>query len=703
MKLENVMKRANPFFAHSPHFPRFITWISGLLLAGFLIPSLIAGQAGPGRNLQIDDLFGLSEVGDPRLSPDGQWVAYTVSTMDPKANQEETAIWMVPSSGGEAIRMTAAGYSARDPRWSPDGKYLSFEADRDEGNDQVWAFDRRGGDARQLTAVKQGIQTYVWSPDGKRILLTIQDPEPDELGEPEKGKDKPPRPWVIDRLQFKRDEIGYLDRRRTHLYVFDLDSKSLTQITSGDFDDSGAVWSPDGKLVAFVSNRTEDPDRNSNTDIWIVSADNSDQGKTLLQLTTNPGQDTEPAWSPDGKTIGYVTNLQPDLIWYATNRLATVPSKGGPARILAPALDRNVSNPRFSSDSASIRFLIEDSGESQLARVSLPTGEVEHISSGSRVVQGFDSAGDDRFVLLVSEPQLPSEVFSLSGGRLAQLTFTNQGLLRQLKLSRVENVHFPSRDGTEIEGFIYLPPDYNEHLTYPTLLRIHGGPVMQFDFSFDFEAQLFAANEYVVVLVNPRGSSGYGQDFSMGIYRNWGRKDFEDVMAGVDFAIRQGYADPNRLGVGGWSYGGILTNYVITQTDRFKAAISGASEVLYVANYGHDHYQYEWEKELGLPWENRELWERLSPFNSVQKIVTPTLILCGSEDWNVPLQNSEQLYEALKRLGRTTQLVVYPGEHHGLQVPTFLKDRLERYLDWYGRFVKGGLGAASGVRGQPAN
>jgi dipeptidyl aminopeptidase/acylaminoacyl peptidase len=223
------------------------------------------------------------------------------------------------------------------------------------------------------------------------------------------------------------------------------------------------------------------------------------------------------------------------------------------------------------------------------------------------------------------------------------------------------------------------------------VLRIHGGPVSQHDFGFHFEAQLFAASGYVVVMPNPRGSSGYGQDFSLAIWRAWGEKDYEDVMAGVDHVIEQGYADPERLGVGGWSYGGMLTNHVIVRTDRFKPAVTGASASLYVANYGHDQYQRWWEYELGLPWqeESRKLWERLSPFNKVEKIVTPTLIVGGEEDWNVPIINSEHLYEALKRLGRTTQLVVYPGEHHNIETPSYLKDLYERWLEWYAEHVKG--------------
>jgi dipeptidyl aminopeptidase/acylaminoacyl peptidase len=227
-------------------------------------------------------------------------------------------------------------------------------------------------------------------------------------------------------------------------------------------------------------------------------------------------------------------------------------------------------------------------------------------------------------------------------------------------------------------------------MKYPTLLRPHGGPVGQYEWSFSFEAQLFAANGYAVLLPNPRGSSGYGQKFCEAIFADWGNKDYEDVMAMVDYAVAKGIADPAKLGVGGWSYGGIMTNYVITKSgDRFKAAISGASEALYVANYGHDHYQKLWEWELGLPWEARALWEKLSPYNQVQKIVIPTLWIGGEKDWNVPIINSEQMYQSMKRLGRTTQLVVYPGEHHGISKPSYLKDRFERYLGWYGQYIKG--------------
>ncbi len=652
-----------------------------VLTCALVLPTSATTQTRP---ITVDDLFQIKSVGSPEISPEGKWVAYTVRATSLEDEKSETRVWMIPSQGGPAIPMTAAGYSASSPRWSPDGKYLSFTASRGDSKTQVWVLNRLGGEAQQLTEVEQGISAYEWSPDGTKLLLTIRDAEEEEEGEEES---KTQKPWVIDRLQFKRDGTGYLTGdRHTHLYVFEVDSKELKQITSGDFDEGQASWSPDGARVAFVSNRTGNPDGNSNSDIWVVRTDNADKGQTLLQVTTNPGADNGPAWSPDGELITFVTVTEPEAIWYATNHLAVASLDGSDPEVLTESLDRNVRSPCFSPDGEAIYFGLEDSAEDHLAIIDLQSGDIKRPLSGQLSARSFAFGPNGMIAALASRTDLPSEVFLLEQGKLSQLTHVNGDFLSGVTLAEVKNVQFPSRDGTEIEGFIYLPPGYDEAMRYPTLLRIHGGPVSQYRHSFSFDAQLFAAHGYVVVLTNPRGSSGYGQSFSQALWADWG--DYEDVMAGVDYAIEQGFADPDRLGVGGWSYGGILTDHVITKTDRFKAAITGASEVLYVANYGHDHYQLQWEKELGLPWENREAWERISPFNRVENIMTPTLVMGGEQDWNVPIQNSEQLYQALKRLGRDVQLVVYPGQSHGLRVPSYQKDRLERYLAWYDRYVK---------------
>lgn len=285
-----------------------------------------------------------------------------------------------------------------------------------------------------------------------------------------------------------------------------------------------------------------------------------------------------------------------------------------------------------------------------------------------------------------------------AGGALTRITKVNDEFLAGIALGTTERFSARSADGTTIDGFLTRPPQAPAGQRLPTILRIHGGPVSQYSTGFNLEWQMLAAHGYAVVSANPRGSSGRGRDFSYAIWADWGNRDFQDVMAAVDHVIAMGVADPNRLGVGGWSYGGILTNYVITKTTRFKGAISGASEVNYLANYGHDHYQRQWEAELGLPWESPEVWMKLSPFYQVAKVKTPTLILCGQDDWNVPLVNSEQLYQALRRLGVPTELVIYPGQGHGIRRPSYQKDRYDRYLAWYDRYVKqaaSGTGAPS--------
>src|SRR5713226_1662493 len=311
------------------------------------------------RPIAGDDLFQIREVSDPQLSPDAQSVAYTVRTLLLKDDKSEQRIWAVPTAGGDAVPMTAEGVSSSHPRWSPDGKYLAFLSARNEGKTQVWLLNRSGGEAQRLTDTPQDVDDFVWSPDSTRLVLILRDPSEEELAaaktkDKEKDaaadKDKKPKtkkPWVIDRLQFKVDEVGYLDRRRTHLYVLDLAAKNLTQITSGDYDDGHPAWSPDGRLIAFASNRSKpDPDRTYNTDIWVVAADNTDKGAQLTQVTTNPGDDSHPAWSPDGKLIAYTTQLDPHLFQYATHHVAVSSASGGQARVLTQSFDRNATEPR---------------------------------------------------------------------------------------------------------------------------------------------------------------------------------------------------------------------------------------------------------------------------------------------------------------------------------------------------------------------
>jgi len=655
-----------------------------LVIALFFITPKAVSQASE-KPFSIDDAINLKNVRSPKISPDGKWIAFTVSELDLEKDKSETRIWMIPTGGGDAIPMTSKGYSASQARWSPDNKYLSFLAAKNDGKTQVWTLNLLGGEAQQLTKIKQGVSGHEWSPDGKRLLLSIRDPKPEELTK-DKKDDKKAKPFVVDRLQFKRDYKGYLDRYRTHLYTFVPGDSTAVQITSGDFDDLSPVWKPDGTSIAFVSNRTNNPDGNSNSDIWIVSADNTDKGKTLLQLTKNTNADTSPEWSPDGSHLTYTTITDKEAIWYATQKLAIIPATGGEPKILAEELDRNISQPKFSPDGKQIYFILEESGTSKIASIDASGKNFRRVIKGDISIRDYAMNGKFIFPLLGKSLQ-PHEIYSFKNDKLTKLTGCNDSIIVHQKKPIVQKIRFKSNDGTPIEGFVVKPIGFDPTMKYPLILWNHGGPVSQYEFSFHTISQLFAANGFVTLLINPRGSSGYGQAFSEIIFADWGNKDYQDVMAGVDYAINSGYVDEERLGVGGWSYGGMLTNYVITKSDRFKGAISGASASLYRANYGHDHYQLLWEMELGLPWENAEAWEKISPFNQVANIQTPTLWIGGSDDWNVPIINSEHMYQAMKRLGRETQLVVYPNEHHGLRRPSFIKDRYERYLNWFNKHV----------------
>ena len=641
--------------------------IAACVLVSFF-PAIAVAQPAPSslRPITVDDQFQVREVTDPQISSDGQWVAYTVSTLSLKDDEEKTRVWMVARTGGEAVPMTSKDESSEHPRWSPDGKFLAFLSKRNEGKTYVWILNRLGGEAEPLTETTQDVKDFAWSPDGKRLVLILRDPSPEDLlaakeknQEESEGKqitDKKPkgqRPWVVDRYQFKVDEVGYVERLRTHLYIFDVGSKTLTQITSGDFDDEHPAWSPDGKLLAFSSNRSSpDPDRNYDSNIWVVAADNTDKGAHLTQVTTNPGSDDSPAWSPDGKWIAYVTQLDPKLLVYATSHIAISSAAGGPAKILTWKFDRVSSEPHFSPDGNFVYFIADDDGTQNLCRVPASGGEIIRPIGGRLMLYDYSLSKSGDVAAQVTTVDRPSEIFTLAGGKLVQITHTNDDFLSHVKLTVPDYVKFKSKDGTTVAGYLYKPIDYVPGKKYPAILRPHGGPVWSYYAEYTHLAQLLAANGYVVLYPNPRGSTGYGLSYARAIDGDWGNKDFQDDMAMVDYAIAQGLADPDKLGVGGWSYGAISTDFIIAQTTRFKAAISGAGAALFSSLYGHDEYLRDYEYELGQPWKDRAAWDKISPFYKVENITTPTLFMGGDIDWNVPILGGEQMYQALKSLGR---------------------------------------------------
>ncbi|MBV9480147.1 MAG: S9 family peptidase [Acidobacteria bacterium] len=649
----------------------------------------------------LDDFAALREVADPQLSPDGEWVAYTVRTADSAQDKLISHIWLTNWEGTRHRQMTFSKEGESHPRWTPDGKYLSFLSSRGvEGeSDQVWLMPRDGGEGERITSFPGDVSDFAWSPDSQRLALIVADADPDKPGEGEKHK--PLKPIVIDRFYFQEDKIGYLRNLRNHLYVFDLSSRKAELLTPGKYYESQPAWSPDSKSIVFVSKREEDFDRNENWDLYLIVAE---RGAEARQLTTFKGKDSlpdwdaAPAWSHDGKWIAYAQGAEDRSIEYAVRHLAIISPSGGQPTLLTAALDRNISEPRWSADDNYIYFTIEDDRADRLARIRAQGGSLEDISSGRRELAAYNLGAHNRTIALISTPQLPAEVFAVEDGHARQLTRQNEELLEQLTLASTEEITFKSKDGTLVHGLMVKPPDFRPGMRYPTILRIHGGPVYQFSNEFSSEWQFFAAHGYVVVGANPRGSSGRGEAYAKAIYADWGARDSEDVLAAVDYAVAQGISDPTRLAVGGWSYGGMLTDQVIARDRRFKAATSGASIADIFAGYGTDQYVRDYENELGRPWEHPDVWVRVSyPFFHANQIVTPTLFLCGDKDANVPLLNSEQMYESLQSLRIPTQLIIYPGQYHEIAVPSYLRDRLARYLDWYDKYAKAPARAGKGA------
>lgn len=664
-----------------------------LLAATALVFATMPAQAN--RLLTFDDLYQVHDVDDPQISPDGKWVAYTVESVNAKADKHETHLWMASFDGSKTVQLTSRPKETEDhPRWSPDGRYLAFLSGRtdDKQNDQIWLMDRLGGEAQKITDFKGGVDDFSWSPDGKHLAIIATDEDKDAV-DPD-DKDKTQKPIVIDRFAFMQDVLGYQTTLRDHLYLFDVASHKSDILTPGAYYEELPAWSPDGKSIAFVSKRQKDFDRNDNWDIFVIAAQ---KGATAHAVTTYAGNDNGPgsfdtgsnlAWSPDGKFIAYWQGGDPKLIEYASNKLAIVPAAGGAPKILTPTLDRNVAGPVWADDGKSISFMVEDDRAQYLARVSTSGGPVQPIVTGREEISAF-TGSHGRYALLVNTLQAPPEVYAWDGKTPPRQISHQNEWLKGVNLAQVQEIAFKSKDGTDVHGFLMKPPGASGgHL--PTILRIHGGPQSQFPDEFSFEWQILAAHGYAVVAANPRGSTGRGQAYCAAIFANWGGPDVQDELAAVDYAVKTGVADPNRLGVGGWSYGGMLTNYVIASDTHFKAATSGASIADILGGYGNDEYASDYEAELGVPWKNTATWEKVSyPFLHADRIKTPTLFLGGDLDMNVPLHNGEQMYQAEKSMGLDTELIIYPGQYHGLTVPSYLKDREQRYVAWYDKHLKG--------------
>ena len=643
------------------------------------------GQAK--RVIRSGDLYHLKDVRDPQISPDGAWVAYTVTAIDSAKDKSDNDVWMTSWDGATTLRLTSSAESESAPRWSPDGRYLAFLSGRQEGKGaQIWLLDRRGGEAQRVTQLRGGVSEFAWSPDSKKLVLVV-DEETDSVLKKDTAEHKTPKPIVIDRYNFKRDVAGYLGSKRSHLSLFDVETKKTETLTSGLDDDGTPSWSPDGRMIAFVRGPVAEPERSRDDDVFVIEAR---AGATAKRLTNFIGPDGgRPAWSPDGKWLAFFRGDEPKYQAYSLSKLAIVPSDGSaPARVVTEALDRPLSNAQFSADGKSVYVLLSDDREQQLARVRVADGAVERLISGKRVVSSYSTSAAGKVVVLTSTPDRSGEVYAWENGALRQLSHQNDSVFAQLQLGTTEGFSSKSKDGTEVHGVLVRPANASSG-KLPLILYIHGGPNGQDSYSFSFDREFFAANGYAVLSVSYRGSSGRGSAYQKAIFADWGDKEVMDLIGAVDEAIRSGVADGDRLGIGGWSYGGILTDYTIATTPRFKAAVAGAGSALQLSMYGTDQYITQYNQEIGPPWKSQDLWIKISyPFFHADRIKTPALFMGGSADFNVPIIGGEQMYQALRSLGIPTELVIYPGQFHGITLPSYRKDRIERYLAWYDKYIK---------------
>jgi dipeptidyl aminopeptidase/acylaminoacyl peptidase len=670
-----------------------------------LLASLTPHATQARRALTPEDWFRFQAVSDLEIAPDGVAVAYLVTSYDKASDESRAALWTVDWAGHRSEQLTR-GESVSEPRFSPDGRYLSFLSARPSGaNTQLWLLERRGGEPRQLTHVNGEITSYEWAPDGSHIVLVMHGLEegssagkPGKMGKASKVRkaEAAAKPLVIDAYQSKEDEVGYLTAAsRPHLYLLDVGSGTVEALTADpERADTRPAFSPDGRQIAYVSRKPGGGAEDAGVDeLYLVPATAGAKTRRLLKTWTPNHQHLQ--WSPDGRLIAFLIGDEPRYNAYILDDLAVVDVASGRVRDLTGKLDRAVVSPVFTSDGRAIQFAIEDDGFQYPAQVTLATGAITHLAD-STVVSQLASAGGHTAVLATSD-QSAIEVYALEVGKLRPLSTHNRALLDELALGTVENIVFTSRDGTEIHGQIVKPPDFVEGHRYPTILWIHGGPNGQDQHELvlegygpPLERQLFATHGYVVLAVNYRGSTGRGAAFARSIVADWGHKEVEDLLGGMDYAIARGIADPAHLGIGGWSYGGILTDYVIASDTRFQSAISGAGSGNQLTTYGIDEYIVEYTAELGAPWRNPALWLQVSyPFFHADRIRTPTLFLGGDKDFNVPVAGGEQMYQALRTLGIPTQLVVYPGEYHVLTRPSFLVERSRRYLAWMQEYLGG--------------
>ena len=650
------------------------------------IISVLAITAQAKRAVTPDDLFAIKDVGEARLSPDGATVVYAMSSIDREKNRSVSNLWLVPAGGGQPARLTTGEASDSTPRWSPDGKKIVFASDRD-GKSALWIVDVSTRELRRLTPwersnffLSKAADMFCWSPDGKQVAFVAAE-------KPKQAESTDPR--VISRIQYKT-RTSFSDNLRSHIFIVSIEDGKVRQLTRGRADEHSINWSPKGDEIVFLSNREQDPDMHLNYDIFAVEVATGAERR----LTQTAGCEFAPLWSPDGEFIAYTATRRNmttiDSIAEDTH-VWVIDQKGTEAKEVSAALDRRASSQQWSADGQKVYFLAGDHGKTLIYSAGREGGAVTPIFDGQYQIGSLTTAAGN-FAFTRTDETAPAELYGAkaTGGEMRRLTSVNAETVAEWNLVKPENVQFKSFDGADIEGWLIRPAQLQPGKKCPLILTIHGGPHGMYGYGFNLTNQIYAARGYAVLYINPRGSTGYGQKFSDGCVNEWGGGDYQDLMKGVDYALaKYDWLDQHRLGVTGGSYGGFMTNWIITQTPRFKAAVAAASLSNLISFYATSLYQDLIHVEFkGFPWDNYDLLWKYSPIRYVKDVTTPTMFIHGEQDNDVHITQAEEMYMALRRRGIQTEMVRYPREGHGLREPAHRLDQMNRMLAWFDRLIK---------------
>jgi dipeptidyl aminopeptidase/acylaminoacyl peptidase len=622
---------------------------------------------------------------------------YTVTELDEQENRYRAALWLRELDGDRAPRrLTSGQHRDGQPRWSPDGRALAFTSDRnpdDAGKGQLWLLPLGGGEARRLTKLEEAVEDFAWSPDGRAIVA---------VSKARQGEKPETDVRHIRTIRYRFDGEGYLDDKYRQLFLIDVDSGDTRQLTDGPHEHRNPAWSPTGHEIAFAANREEGWELSPVQDIHAIRVG----GTTVRRVTDGAGSWSQPSWSPDGTRIAMfgTRELESD---HPLTELFVVPSAGGAPESLTRDFDRSLRDqatadvgsfagrpPLWSADGTTISVVYSDQGTVQLARIDAVDGELAPLSTGRKRVGALAPIPKGGYVFAMSDAVTPGDLYACDarGRNLRQLTRANEGWLQEVEVVEPEPFTVDSHDGTPIHGWVVKPPGFQAGTKYPLVLEIHGGPYSMYAETLMHEFQLLAARGYVVLYTNPRGSAGYGDAFAGALYRSWGKSDFPDLLAAVDWAIAQGYVDEHRLGVLGGSYGGYMTNWVISHTTRFRAAVTGRTVSNLYSSFGTDDIMFAHAQRTfgAFPWEDPEIYWELSPISYVDRIETPLLIEHQEQDHRCPPEQSEQLFTALKRRGKTVELVRFPDESHGMSrtgQPRHRVERLRCIMEWFDRYL----------------